>query len=117
MASPPLSLGIRIAGPTSFYRTFQLPLDLQVSTGKLVLLSRCKTPSLRAQVSLRPGDRGSRPQPKLNFEFYIFDPVNDGWGGSHWSEVELGLELGPEKGHLFALFIVCFCSSSLTLVE
>ena len=85
-----------------------LPLDLQVSTGKLVLLSRCKTPSLRAQVSLRPGDHGSRPQPKLNFEFYIFDPVNDGWGGSHWSEVELGLELGPEKGHLFALFIVCF---------
>ena len=48
-----------------------LPLDLQVSTGKLVLLSRCKTPSLRAQVSLRPGDHGSRPQPKLNFEFYI----------------------------------------------
>ena len=91
-----------------------LPLDLQVSTGKLVLLSRCKTPSLRAQVSLRPGDHGSRPQPKLNFEFYIFDPVNDGWGGSHWSEVELGLELGPEKGQclrssLFALqFIVYF---------
>ena len=43
VASPPLSLGIRIAGPTSCYRTFQLPLDLQVSTGKLVLLSRCKT--------------------------------------------------------------------------
>ena len=40
--------------------------------------------------------------------FTSFDPVNDGWGGSHWSEVELGLELGPEKGHLFALFIVCF---------
>ena len=114
VASPPLSLGIRIAGPTSCYRTFQLPLDLQASTGKLMLLSRCKTPSLRAQVSLRPGDHGSRPQPKLNFEFYIFDPVNDGWGGSHWSEVELGLELGPEKGQclrssLFALqFIVYF---------
>ena len=71
VASSPLSLGIRIAGPTSFYRAFQLPLDLQASTGKPMLLSRCKTPSLRAQVSLRAGDRGSRPQPKLNFEFYI----------------------------------------------
>jgi len=49
--------------------------------------------------------------------FTSFDPVNDGWGGSHWSEVELELELGPEKGRLFALFIVCFCSSSFTLVE